>query len=133
MDRRDMSYDDFTSFDARSMIATIEFAKETEDGDYEDLTLHCHYEVCGTCHGKGHHVNPSIDSHGISSDEFYEDPDFAESYFRGDYNQTCVECHGNNVVPVPDEDDPNIKHWNDYLQGKYEMYAEMAAERRAGC
>ena len=33
-------------------------------------------EVCPVCEGHGIHVNPAIDSHGISSEEFWDDPDF---------------------------------------------------------
>lgn len=54
--------------------------------------------VCPICEGKGHYVNPSIDSQGISTEEFAEDPDFAESYVRGDYDMTCKCCNGHNVV-----------------------------------
>lgn len=60
------------------------------------------FEVCPTCRGRGTHVNPSIDDNGLSAEDFREDPDFEESYFRGDYNVTCYECGGANVVPVPD-------------------------------
>lgn len=54
--------------------------------------------VCPICEGKGKYVNPSIDSHGISAEEFEEDPDFDESYFRGDYDIICTCCDGRNVV-----------------------------------
>lgn len=62
-------------------------------------TLPCAYVVCETCDGKGRHVNPSIDSNGITSSEFDEDPDFRESYFNGDYDVPCAECKGQRVVP----------------------------------
>jgi hypothetical protein len=57
------------------------------------------WAVCPTCEGEGKHVNPSIDSHGISREEFDEDPDFEEAYFSGAYDVTCVECKGQRVVP----------------------------------
>ena len=52
------------------------------------------YEVCETCGGKGKHVNPAIDGHGISAEEMHEDPDFAEDYFSGVYDVPCEECGG---------------------------------------
>jgi len=59
------------------------------------------FEVCPLCGGRGKHVNPSIDAHGLSRDDFDEDPAFAEAYFRGDYDQPCTLCRGEKVVPVP--------------------------------
>ncbi len=57
-------------------------------------------KVCDRCGGTGKHVNPSIDSHGISPEEFNEDPDFRESYFSGVYDITCEACAGEKVVGV---------------------------------
>ena len=57
------------------------------------------FAVCPTCEGKGSHVNPSIDAHGLSSEDFAEDPDFAEDYFSGAYDVPCAECGGQRVVP----------------------------------
>jgi hypothetical protein len=54
--------------------------------------------VCPICEGKGKYVNPSIDSHGLSAEDFAEDPDFAEDYFRGTYDIVCKCCAGRNVV-----------------------------------
>lgn len=48
------------------------------------------YEVCSTCDGRGQYVNPAIDEHGITADEFAEDPDFAEDYHRGTFDVTCA-------------------------------------------
>ena len=63
--------------------------------------------VCPRCDGRGSYVNPSIDAHGISPEEFHEDPDFAEDYFRGSYDITCVECNGTNVVLKPNKEAMN--------------------------
>lgn len=74
--------------------------------DIEGSSIHvlpARYEVCTTCRGKGKHVNPSIDAHGISREEFDEDPDFMEDYLSGFYDVTCYECHGKRVVPVIDD------------------------------
>lgn len=51
------------------------------------------------CRGRGKHVNPAIDCGGIPASDFAEDPDFAESYFRGHYDVPCAACGGRRVVP----------------------------------
>lgn len=104
--------------------------------EYHELPLK--YEVCLTCEGKGSHVNPSIDAHGISAEEFYEDPEFEESYFRGDYDVRCYACGGLRVVPVPDVEQMNNfqkEIWSTHLQEVEEDVAfeiECEAERRFG-
>ncbi len=99
MDRRDFVnyYKSDTEFDEQHMTLTY------EDGEGHLIEVHAVYEVCPTCHGRGHHVNPSIDAHGLTSEDFAEDPDFAEAYFSGFYDETCRECNGKRVVPMPDE------------------------------
>ncbi len=58
------------------------------------------YKVCPTCRGKGSHVNPSIDEHGMSEREMARrGPEFREQYFSGAYDQRCNQCEGENVVP----------------------------------
>ncbi len=106
--------------------------------DDENYRLPFKYQVCPTCDGKGSHVNPSIDSHGISADEFYEDPDFGESYFRGDYDVTCYECKGDRVVPGFDieifsETEKEIyEKYQDLIQEDLDYIQECEAERRMG-
>ena len=106
-----------------------------EDDDEGDIKLLCKWGVCPTCEGNGSHVNPSIDAGGISSEDFYDDPDFAEAYFGGAYNQTCNECNGRRVVPEVDrENNPEemIERYDNHLQFEAEYAAEVAAERRMG-
>jgi len=95
------------------------------------------FEVCQSCRGKGTRVNPAIDGHGISSEEFAEDPDFEEAYWRGDYDIRCDECNGQRVVPVPDLSKvPEIlrERYEHHLAGglaaEASIRAEEAAERR---
>ena len=59
--------------------------------------------VCPLCDGRGTHVNPAIDGHGLSHEDFAADPDFAESYFAGVYDVRCEYCHGARVVDEVDE------------------------------
>jgi hypothetical protein len=127
MDARDAAFDPFRgSFLEETMSGVL----GGEDGE---LIIKCHYEVCDLCNGKGSHVNPSIDAHGISSEEFYEDPDFAENYFSGVYDVACYQCGGKRVVPIPNDDDPGKEDYNNYISDHYEYMAEIEAERRMGC
>ena len=50
--------------------------------------------ICTLCHGDGKHVNPAIDAGGLTREDFEDDPDFADSYIRGDYDVTCARCGG---------------------------------------
>lgn len=105
------------------------------EGEPEFLSLNAKYEVCDTCNGRGKTVNPSIDGNGISSDQFDEDPEFARSYFRGDYDVTCRTCEGKRVVLVVDEENNPadlLKKYEEYEHDRYadarERYNEMRME-----
>ena len=63
--------------------------------------VRCEMGVCGTCSGHGKVVDPSIDSDGLTPEDFAEDADFADSYHNGFYDIPCPECEGLRVVPVP--------------------------------
>jgi hypothetical protein len=54
--------------------------------------------VCPVCGGEGKTVNPDIDAHGLTAEDFREDPDFREDYFSGMYDITCRGCDGKRVV-----------------------------------
>ena len=94
--------------------------------------------VCPTCQGTGSHVNPSIDSGGISSEEFFHDPDFAADYFSGVYDVTCYQCKGKNVVDAIDtnalkhQDQELYQEWLEWLRGEEEFHALCESERRMG-
>ncbi len=97
--------------------------------------LHLKWEVCGTCDGKGEHVNPSIDAHGITADEFSEDPDFAEEYFRGSYNVNCYECGGRTTSLVINRERTSevaLKAADEIINDHYDYIRESEAERRMG-
>lgn len=81
--------------------------------------------VCPSCRGRGKYVNPGIDSNGISANEFYEDPEFADAYFAGTYDVTCEECQGANVVDS--FADPEVaERWKEWMRDLYE-------DRRTRC
>jgi hypothetical protein len=97
----------FDRVDEQRMVAVIVW--EDEDGEERETAFTIAYEVCSRCSrcsGKGRHVNPSIDGHGLSREDFEQDPDFEESYFAGHYDVTCEQCSGARVTPdlTVDED-----------------------------
>lgn len=124
----------FENFDQKTMTCTVEVYDEEDDCSWEE-TVHMRFAVCGTCEGRGTHVNPNIDRGGIPGSAFAEDPDFAEDYWSGRYDVTCFECEGARVVPVPSKNnDPSVlARISDMIEGHHEMLSEMAAERRMGC
>jgi len=112
------------------------FVLENDEG--EELEVPTVMEVCGRCQGKGTHVNPAIDGQGITMEEWNGpdwDDDSREGYLTGRYDVTCYECHGNNVVPVPD-----WTHMSDELRALVDKWqcceahyrAEQEMERRMG-
>lgn len=81
--------------------------EDEEAGGFEGDTLDvpCKAEVCGVCDGRGSYVNPAIDGHGITAEEWNGpdwDDDSRQAYLSGGYDVQCAECHGLRVVPVPD-------------------------------
>lgn len=128
-DRRDTYRAWYSSFSAKEM----EFTLEGDDG--EDVVIPARYEVCETCDGKGTHVNPGVDAHGITQEEFDENPGFRESYMRGDYDVQCVECKGLRVSPVVDDSRATLEQMKmveERMKDLADYAAEVAAERRMG-
>lgn len=54
--------------------------------------------ICVACAGEGSCVNPNIDAHGLTADDFRDDPDFADDYFSGRYDQRCRACKGSGKI-----------------------------------
>jgi len=100
--------------------------------NYEELSFKAKWIICGWCEGSGKTTNPSIDSHGISAEEFAEDPDFRNDYFAGRYDICCSECdgRGKKLFPATPE---GVKEYKESLNFEYQMRAEIEAERRMGC
>jgi len=89
------------------------------------------FAVCTVCDGRGEYVNPAIDSHGLTRDDFDADPDFYEDYRSGVYNIRCEGCEGRATVPVP----TNEAHANALsISADWKAYAlaERLAEARMG-
>lgn len=128
----------YDHFDSNSMAFHVLLYDSDKDEEYVAF-FPAKYEVCGLCDGIGSHVNPSIDAHGISANEFYDDPDFADSYFSGVYDVSCYRCNGNRVEPVINKDALDGKQKDSYKvflkNQEEEVYyqAEREAEIRMGC
>src|SRR5690554_5225446 len=59
--------------------------------------------VCSECDGSGTVLMDGLRGHAFSSEELFEDLDFAEGYLSGRYNVPCDVCHGDKVLIGPDE------------------------------
>lgn len=122
--------DRLQNINTKNMTAVVEL-----DEDEETVEVPIKFEVCPTCEGKGSHVNPSIDAGGLTAEDFYEDPDFAEEYMNGTYDVSCYGCKGERVVPVIDEDkaDPEVlKQLRAMIEADQEFERISRAERRMG-
>jgi hypothetical protein len=116
---------------------TIEWSTEDENGSEIVHELPARLEVCPRCRGKGSHVNPSIDGHGITQEERERDwsDDEWDGYLRGDYDVNCYECDGLRVVAVVDRDscDPDLLKQYDQDQAEEAAFQRMCqAERDMG-
>lgn len=128
MDRREIRHKWYESFSERSMTLVISYLGK-------ELSVPARYEVCDLCEGKGKHVNPSIDSHGISLEDFDDDPDFGEDYFSGRYDVLCAQCCGEKITPVPDYDRMPKKFaaWvENFIADYYSYQRECWHEREMG-
>jgi hypothetical protein len=113
------------AFNKQAMTLTI--TVENDDGEEIELEFPAKFEVCGRCDGKGTHVNPNVDGHGLSQEDFDEDPDFRENYFSGMYDVTCHECHGERLIAVFDYErmtDEQKVVVDDYAQYRVDLASE---------
>lgn len=142
MDPRDREARDgswYDRFDQETMTLFVELpvVEEADDGpEAEEVAFPARFEVCGLCDGRGSHVNPSIDAHGISAEEFDEDPDFREEYARGAYDVECYRCRGRRVEPVVDEENADpaaLARLEAYTTELAADARERDAEERWGC
>lgn len=106
--------------------------------DDQEHEIPSKFAVCPRCRGKGSHVNPAIDGHGITAEE-WNGPDWSEeekeTYMSGGYDVPCYECNGRRVVLVPDADKLTKEEraaWYEQQRDLAEMAATEEAERRMG-
>jgi len=118
------------------MIIVVKW--EDDEGCEREAKLPGKYEVCDRCHGRGVHDRQAF-SNGISSQDFMEDPDFAEDYFKGVYDVRCTVCGGKRVVLVPNEDNLNdeqkkiLERYYENERAEADSRRECDDERRMGC
>ena len=130
MDHRERQRPDWIKDDTKTMQIII-------DGlDGEIVRIPAKYEVCPTCDGKGTHVNPSIDGHGITGEEMNElGQDFVNDYFSGAFDVVCNYCKGMRVVLEVDREAtlPRwIKLYDEMWNDEWETRRAYDAERRVG-
>jgi hypothetical protein len=119
------------------MAITMRVKVYDSDGEEEVThTIPAKWEICSRCEGSGSHVNPSIDGHGITSDE-WNGPDWddesRETYMSGGYDVACeAGCQGGKVlVPDPDGASAKAKEVIARYQGQQEEEArDRAADAR---
>ena len=95
-------------------------------GDEVEITMPCSFQVCNRCEGTGKIVNPEIEPHGITREDFDADPDFEEGYFSGRYDITCPSCKGDRVLPAIDLDKATAEQKAHYKL--YQKYRREEAE-----
>ncbi len=105
----------------------------------DEVEIPTKFEVCPRCEGRGSHVNPAIDGHGITAEE-WNGPDWDEDsramYLSGGYDVACERCGGKRVIPVPHRErmsQEELKAWDDQAREIAALEAEEAWERRMGC
>ncbi|MGK2884355.1 MAG: hypothetical protein ACSLE8_06200 [Rhodococcus sp. (in: high G+C Gram-positive bacteria)] len=100
--------------------------------DDELRTLPFYWAICDRCNGHGKHVNPNVDGHGLSREDFDEDPDFAEDYFAGVYDVSCYDCGGAGKVKVPDVSRMTFSEKRELVlerRASYELQRDYDSER----
>ena len=77
--------------------------------------------ICPACKGDGKHVNPDIDSHGLTeSDMDRLGPDFYEDYRSGLYDVFCKVCNRTGKIRKS-----QLKDLEAAAQARQEMAYEM--------
>lgn len=127
------------------IIENLNFVADSRNRPGERLTveidgiehaLPAKWQLCSVCEGKGTHVHPAIDAGGLSAEDFDNDPDFAESYFGGDYDVTCQRCQGRTTERVVDWDrvpKPLREAWEKQEEADAAYERERRAEIAMGC
>ncbi len=109
------------------------FFKNDSDTEGTEFSIPTVKAICWDCGGEGHTLVEGL--RGDVTEMVNEDPDFAEGYFGGRYDETCRTCHGKNVVDAPNYDAlaPELKKAViDYLEEEDANRREAAHERAMG-
>jgi DnaJ-class molecular chaperone len=104
------------------------------------MTLPARWEICCECGGDGKH-SQALGS--FSPEQLDDDPEFAEAYFAGEYDQQCSTCRGSGKVAVPNaaacspEQRRFLAQYQRFVDEEalaaQQSRAERAAEQRMGC
>lgn len=96
--------------------------------------LPARFVVCPRCRGRGVHVNPAIDGHGLTAEDVDQaGPEFLEDYLAGVYDVACERCGGRRVVLEPDParlTAAQLGAWHRVLDLEAEAAGEAMLERR---
>jgi len=76
----------------------------TKRGVEKYIYVDAEFQVCPNCKGRGTIDPPSFVQGWTSSEWAQEDPDFHESYLKGDYDVPCPMCGSIRVVLRPKKD-----------------------------
>jgi hypothetical protein len=104
------------------------------DDEGNEVTLPTKWAVCYACNGEG---KTSAYLGAFTPDELdREGEDFVIDYWNGAYDRECETCNGRTTVKVVNEGMltiPQRRLWDRHERAMADLYAEQAAERRAGC
>ena len=100
--------------------------------DEEECELPACWAICSRCRGNGTHVNPNVDGHGISAEEWANDYDdeSREMYMNGGYDVRCEDGCTDGKVLVVDEDQCKNEPRKSLLAW-YQKHAEDEAREEA--
>lgn len=104
------------------------------EGEEDEMRLPTRNEVCWRCAGDGTH--DAWEGGMTASDIAEQDDDFIDRYRAGAYSVPCSECNGKRVLAVLDEEratPEQLAAYEAHQRIEWEMAAEQAAERLAGC
>lgn len=125
---------DAADFDTRTIARLRPNHRIVECGedDCVGIRVPASLVVCDVCDGAGFVVSPSVDSNGITEEEFAEDEGFREAYMAGAYDVVCPKCGGLHVYPaIDDERDPVAKAVKAFVAAEDdERIADDIADRR---
>lgn len=125
---------------SKNVIRFVHHLDTVEGIEERELELPAKWEICSRCDGNGTHVNPNVDGHGITSEEWANEwaEEEKEAYLEGRYDVRCNDCSGSGKRLILDEDaakqkDPAILQL--YFQqlreeAEYQQMCEM--ERKMG-
>lgn len=88
--------------------------------------------VCELCQGSGKMVYPAIDSHGLTVQDFDDDPEFADDYRAGNYDVACSRCSGMRIelyAAIADEEFEELEakaqaQFNEWRDDQFTRWAE---------